>query len=176
MTVVADASPLSQMLNKAFAKFDRDGNNKLTGDELNNFDQILRPGVALDDNGRPTVDMKQKLDHNGDGDVDLDEMNSTGILMPANMRHGLFLSSRISARQVRRSGGAASRGHSGTERQQGGVGAICRDLAEFQGCRRMGIGQPWSREMRRAPLAHPRGQSMTPWNIGKGRTVRAPFH
>lgn len=34
MTVVADASPLSQMLNKAFAKFDRDGNNKLTGDEL----------------------------------------------------------------------------------------------------------------------------------------------
>ncbi|MDX0425086.1 EF-hand domain-containing protein [Sinorhizobium medicae] len=85
MTVVADASPLSQMLNKAFAKFDRDGNNKLTGDELNNFDQILRPGVALDDNGRPTVDMKQKLDHNGDGAVDLDEMNSTGILMPANM-------------------------------------------------------------------------------------------
>ncbi|MDX0684421.1 hypothetical protein GOD51_20930 [Sinorhizobium medicae] len=85
MTVVADASPLSQMLNKAFAKFDRDGNNKLSGDELNNFDQILRPGVALDDNGRPTVDMKQKLDHNGDGAVDLDEMNSTGILMPANM-------------------------------------------------------------------------------------------
>lgn len=29
--------------------------------------------------------MKQKLDHNGDGAVDLDEMNSTGILMPANM-------------------------------------------------------------------------------------------
>ncbi|WP_434729553.1 EF-hand domain-containing protein [Rhizobium binae] len=85
MTVAADASPLSQMLNKAFAKFDRDGDSKLTGDELNNFDQILKPGVALDDHGRATVDMKQKLDYNGDGAVDLDEMNSTGILMPASM-------------------------------------------------------------------------------------------
>jgi len=85
MAVAADTSPLSQLLNKAFAKFDRDGDSKLTGDELDNFDQILRPGVALDDNGRPTVDMKQKLDHNGDGAVDLDEMNSTGILMPASM-------------------------------------------------------------------------------------------
>jgi len=85
MTVAADASPLSQMLNKAFAKFDRDGDSKLTGDELNNFDQILKPGVALDDNGRAAVDMKQKLDYNGDGAVDLDEMNSTGILMPASM-------------------------------------------------------------------------------------------
>jgi Ca2+-binding EF-hand superfamily protein len=85
MTVSADASPLSQLLNKAFAKFDRNGDSKLTGTELDNFDQILRPGVALDDNGGPTVDMKQKLDHDGDGAVDLDEMNSTGILMPASM-------------------------------------------------------------------------------------------
>ena len=67
MAVAADTAPLSQLLNKAFAKFDRDGDSKLTGDELDNFDQILRSGVALDDNGRPTVDMKQKLDHNGDG-------------------------------------------------------------------------------------------------------------
>ncbi|OWV98931.1 hypothetical protein ATY81_26695 [Rhizobium sp. R72] len=29
--------------------------------------------------------MKEKLDHDGDGAVDLDEMNSTGNLMPATM-------------------------------------------------------------------------------------------
>ncbi|ASP99397.1 hypothetical protein CN065_14095 [Sinorhizobium meliloti] len=87
-----DTSPLSQMLNKAFAKFDRDGDGKLKSDELDNFDQLLRPGVALDDNGRPTVDMKQKLDHNGDGAVDQGEMNSTGILMPADLSSTDFTS------------------------------------------------------------------------------------
>lgn len=85
MATAADTSPLTQMLNKAFTKFDRNGDNKLTGQELENFDQILMPGVVVDDNGRPKVDMKQRLDHNADGAVERDEMNSTGILMPAEM-------------------------------------------------------------------------------------------
>lgn len=85
MTTASDTSPLAQMLNNAFTKFDRNGDNKLTGEELENFNQILMPGVAVDDNGRSKVDMKQRLDHDSDGAVGRDEVNSTGILMPAEM-------------------------------------------------------------------------------------------
>ncbi|MFC5755662.1 EF-hand domain-containing protein [Rhizobium sp. GCM10022189] len=85
MTTATDTSPLTQVLNKVFTKFDRNGDNKLTGQELENFDQILMPGVAVDDNGRPKVDMKQRLDHDANGAVGRDEMHSTGILMPAEM-------------------------------------------------------------------------------------------
>jgi Ca2+-binding EF-hand superfamily protein len=79
------AAQLSQMLNNAFTKFDRDGDDKLNSDEFANFNEVLKPGLKLDDKGNPTVDMNAKMDHDGNGLVDRAEMNSTGVLMPANL-------------------------------------------------------------------------------------------
>jgi len=85
MTAPVTGNPLSQMLNNAFTKLDRDGDNKLNADEFADFNQVLMPGLKLNDNGKPTVDMQARMDHNGDGFVDRDEMNTTGVLMPADM-------------------------------------------------------------------------------------------
>ncbi|MDS7598376.1 hypothetical protein [Agrobacterium tumefaciens] len=56
MTTTNNASPLSQMLNNAFEKFDRDGGGKLTSDEFKTFNEILKPDIATDEQGKPTVD------------------------------------------------------------------------------------------------------------------------
>ncbi len=73
------------MLNNAFSKFDRDGDNKLNSEEFRTFNEILKPGIAVDKNDRPTVDYSKTMDFNSDGLVTRDEMNSTGILMPARL-------------------------------------------------------------------------------------------
>ncbi len=85
MTSTSGATELSQMLNNAFTKFDRDGDDKLNSEEFANFNEVLKPGMKLDDKGNPTVDMNAKMDHDSDGFVDRGEMGSTGVLMPANL-------------------------------------------------------------------------------------------
>jgi Ca2+-binding EF-hand superfamily protein len=85
MTSTSTATQLSQMLNNAFTKFDRDGDDKLNSEEFANFNEVLKPGLKLDDKGNPTVDMNEKMDHDRDGFVSRDEMDSTGVLMPANL-------------------------------------------------------------------------------------------
>jgi Ca2+-binding EF-hand superfamily protein len=85
MTSTSTTTQLSLMLNKAFTKFDRDGDDRLNSEEFANFDEVLKPGLKLDDQGNPTVDMKAKMDQDGDGFVDRAEMDSTGVLMPANL-------------------------------------------------------------------------------------------
>ncbi|NKL63928.1 hypothetical protein GFM09_21515 [Rhizobium leguminosarum bv. viciae] len=79
------ATQLSQMLNNAFTKFDRDGDDRLNSEEFSNFNEVLKPGLKLDDRGIPTVDMNAKMDPDGDGFIDRAEMGSTGVLMPANL-------------------------------------------------------------------------------------------
>lgn len=85
MTSIGHSTPLSQMLNNAFAKFDRDGDGKLNADEFKTFNEILKPGIAVDDSGKPTVDYGERMDHDGDGMVSQDEMNTTGLVMPADL-------------------------------------------------------------------------------------------
>ncbi|AUW46668.1 hypothetical protein [Rhizobium leguminosarum] len=65
--------------------FDRDGDDKLNSEEFANFNEVLKPGLKLDDKGNTTVDMNAKMDHDSDGFVDREEMGSTGVLMPANL-------------------------------------------------------------------------------------------
>nr|WP_299501613.1 EF-hand domain-containing protein [uncultured Rhizobium sp.] len=85
MTTINNASPLSQMLNNAFGKFDKDGDGKLNSDEFKTFNEILKPGIATDEQGKPTVDYSERMDHDSDGLVSQDEMNTTGLLMPADL-------------------------------------------------------------------------------------------
>ena len=85
MTTINNASPLSQMLNKAFEKFDRDGDGKLNADEFKKFNEILKPGIAVDKEGKPTIDYSERMDHDGDKLISQDEMNSTPLLMPADL-------------------------------------------------------------------------------------------
>lgn len=49
MTTINNATPLSQMLNNAFEKFDKDRDGKLNSDEFKTFNEILKPGIATDD-------------------------------------------------------------------------------------------------------------------------------
>jgi hypothetical protein len=83
VTSINNASPLSQMLNNAFAKFDKDGDGKLNSNEFKKFNEILKPGTATEEQGKPTVDYSGRMDHDGDGLLSQDEMNTTGLLMPA---------------------------------------------------------------------------------------------
>jgi hypothetical protein len=85
VTTINNATPLSQMLNNAFEKFDKDRDGKLNADEFKTFNEILKPGIATDEQGKPTVDYSERMDHDGDGLVSQDEMNSTGVLMPADL-------------------------------------------------------------------------------------------
>ncbi len=85
MTSIGNSTPLSQMLNNAFAKFDRDGDGKLNSDEFKKFNEILKPSIAVDDSGTPTIDYGERMDHDGSGMVSQEEMNTTGLLMPADL-------------------------------------------------------------------------------------------
>jgi hypothetical protein len=92
MTSIDNSNPLGKMLNNAFAKFDKDGDGKLNADEFKKFNEILKPSIAVDDTGQPTVDYIERMDHDGDGQVSQDEMNTTGVLMPAGLTDPNFRS------------------------------------------------------------------------------------
>jgi hypothetical protein len=55
----------------------------LNSDESKTFNEILKPGIATDEQGKPTVDYNERMIHDDDGMVSQDEMNTTGLLMPA---------------------------------------------------------------------------------------------
>jgi Ca2+-binding EF-hand superfamily protein len=82
---VGSSNPLAGMLNNAFSKFDRNGDGKLNAEEFRNFNEILKPGIALDKDGRPTIDYSTAMDRDADTMITRDEMNSTGVLMPAKL-------------------------------------------------------------------------------------------
>ena len=85
MTSIGSSNPLAGMLNNAFSKFDRNGDGKLNAEEFKNFNEILKPGIAVDKDGRPTVDYSMRMERDGDTMITRDEMNSTGVLMPAKL-------------------------------------------------------------------------------------------
>jgi hypothetical protein len=85
MTAIATPNPLTAMLNNAFSKFDKDSNGNLDAQEFTSFNEILKPGIAYDKSGKPLRDMKQDMDHDKNGEISQDEMNSTGVLMPAEL-------------------------------------------------------------------------------------------
>ena len=85
LTSVGSSNPLAGMLNNAFSKFDRNGDGKLNAEEFRNFNEILKPGIALDKDGRPTIDYSTAMDRDADTMITRDEMNSTGVLMPAKL-------------------------------------------------------------------------------------------
>jgi Ca2+-binding EF-hand superfamily protein len=73
------------MLNNAFSKFDRNGDGKLNAEEFKNFNETLKPGIALDKDGHSTVDYSTAMDQNSDKMITRDEMNATGVLMPTKL-------------------------------------------------------------------------------------------
>lgn len=88
MTAVAGATPLSTLLSKAFHQLDQDRDRQLDRAEFAAFYEVLRPGIATDKEGQPTVSQDQqfqRMDHDGNGRVSHDEMQSTGVLMPAEL-------------------------------------------------------------------------------------------
>jgi hypothetical protein len=81
-------NPLSTMLDTAFTKFDRNKDGKLDTTEFQSFYEILKPGIAVDENNKPKISVDaefKRMDHNGDGGVIREEMQTTGILMPAKL-------------------------------------------------------------------------------------------
>jgi hypothetical protein len=85
MTVVGTSNPLAAMLNNAFSKFDKDSNGNLDSQEFTSFNEILKPGIAYDKDGKPLRDMSQDMDHDKNGEISQEEMITTGVLMPAEL-------------------------------------------------------------------------------------------
>jgi Ca2+-binding EF-hand superfamily protein len=76
-------NPLGAMLDKAFNKFDQDGDGKLDKSEFASFNEILKPGIAVDADGKPTTDYSETMDENSDGSITKDEMENTPVLPAA---------------------------------------------------------------------------------------------
>jgi Ca2+-binding EF-hand superfamily protein len=88
VTTIDRSNPLSSMLDNAFTKFDRNKDGKLDTEEFRPFYEILKPGIALDKDKKPTISEQEyqgRMDHNSDGGVTRTEMQSTGVLMPASL-------------------------------------------------------------------------------------------
>lgn len=81
----AKPNVVTALLDKAFAKFDQNGDGSLDSSEFAKFNEILKPGIAVDGLGRPTVDYDQKMDQNSDGKVTKEEVESTPVIMPASL-------------------------------------------------------------------------------------------
>jgi Ca2+-binding EF-hand superfamily protein len=86
----SSADALGQMLDKAFKKFDQNDDGKLDPSEFKKFNEILKPGIGVDENGKPSVDYSKTMDINSDGYITEDEMNSTTVVMPASLTSNSF--------------------------------------------------------------------------------------
>jgi Ca2+-binding EF-hand superfamily protein len=84
-SVSSSRNALSAMLGVAFNKMDRNKDGALDADEFGSFNEVLKPGIATDENGRPSVDYFSRMDQDADGEVTQQEMHSTGVLMPASL-------------------------------------------------------------------------------------------
>lgn len=85
---MTSVNSLTTMLDQAFAKFDRNHDGQLDSLEFKPFYEILKPGIAVDQSQKPLVDTQaffDRMDKNADGAVTQPEMQSTGILMPADL-------------------------------------------------------------------------------------------
>jgi len=88
MTLVDRTNPLTGMLANAFTKLDRDKNGSLDSEEFKAFYEVLKPGIAQDENGKLNISEHEyaaRMDSNGDGGVTLSEMQGTGVLIPAKL-------------------------------------------------------------------------------------------
>lgn len=88
MTTVNSSSSLSSMLALAFQRVDQSQDGQLNADEFSSFHEVLKAGIAVDDEGTPVISENEyfnRMDHDRNGQVDESEMQSTGVLMPAEL-------------------------------------------------------------------------------------------
>jgi Ca2+-binding EF-hand superfamily protein len=88
MTAINTSNPLTKMLNNAFSKLDRDQSGSLNRVEFGSLYEVLKPGIAIDKSGKLLVSEAQefqRMDHNSEGKVSLRELDTTDVLMPANL-------------------------------------------------------------------------------------------
>ncbi|MET4492165.1 hypothetical protein [Bradyrhizobium sp. LA7.1] len=85
MTSTDKTNPLARMLDNAFTKFDRNKDGKLDTTEFKAFNELLKPGIALDETGKPKVDYNSRMDLDGDHAITREEMHATPVLMPASL-------------------------------------------------------------------------------------------
>jgi len=81
-------NPLARMLDNAFTKFDADKNGKLNAEEYRSFYEILKPGIAVDENDKLSIseqEYRSRMDGDSDGGVSRTEVQGTGVLMPAEL-------------------------------------------------------------------------------------------
>ncbi|MGR9234838.1 EF-hand domain-containing protein [Rhizobium leguminosarum] len=76
-------NPLTRMLDGAFTKFDQNKDGKLDTAEFKTFNELLKPGIAVDETGKPKVDYSSRMDLDGDHEITREEMHATTVLMPA---------------------------------------------------------------------------------------------
>lgn len=89
MNSVSFNNPIASMLDKAFSKFDRNKDEKLDATEFQSLYEMLRTGIAVDQSdGHPLISDAayfNRMDQNADGGVTRAEMQSTSMLIPAEL-------------------------------------------------------------------------------------------
>jgi hypothetical protein len=88
MNSVDNNNPLSVMLDNVFSKVDSNKDNKLDADEYKSFYEVLKAGIATNDSGKPYISDDQyfqRMDHDADGGVTREEVQTTGVIMPADL-------------------------------------------------------------------------------------------
>lgn len=88
MTTISSSNPLSNMLGNVFARLDRDGSKSLDRGEFQFFYEVLKPGIAADADGTPQIGEAEqftRMDKDSDGVVSQSEVQTAGVLMPAEL-------------------------------------------------------------------------------------------
>lgn len=91
MTSSIGTNSLSTMMGNAFIRLDLDKDGKLNGAEFKSFYEVLKPGIALDEDKKPVVgerESMERMDTNSDGSVSREEAHGAQILMPAELTDG----------------------------------------------------------------------------------------
>jgi Ca2+-binding EF-hand superfamily protein len=95
---VNPSSSLPNLLAQAFQRVDASGDGKLNREDFSSFYEVLKAGIAVDGEGTPQIsetEYFERMDHNRDGVVEESEMQSTGVLMPAELTSGDSLNALI---------------------------------------------------------------------------------
>lgn len=88
MTSIVPTNPLQRMMDNVFTKVDKDSSGALDHKEFGAMYEVLKAGIAVNRDGTPKISEGQefdRMDRNSDGKVTRDEMQTTGVLMPASL-------------------------------------------------------------------------------------------
>ena len=88
MSEIDSTNVVQTMLRSAFTRLDANASKSLDKGEFKAMYEMLLPGTAVDRNGKPKVSLDDafaRMDHNHDGQITQNEMDTTPVALPADV-------------------------------------------------------------------------------------------